>query len=79
MRAPHTIYDVREVPDLNVSADHDKLITMGQRRFNGFTPYQVVTFLNQVLKEQGFIFGLRQFDADYELTVYDIHDVSNEA
>ena len=62
-----------------MSADHDKLITRGQRRFTGFTPYQVVTFLNQVLKEEGFIFGLRQFDTDYELTVYDIHDVGDDA
>lgn len=52
---------------------------MGQRRFTGFTPYQVVTFLNQVLKDEGFIFGLRQFETDYELTVYDIHDVKDDA
>ncbi|MHB1955892.1 MAG: DUF4264 family protein [Sulfobacillus sp.] len=57
---------------MNVSADHEKLITLAQRRFNGFTPHQVVTFLNQVLKERGFIFGLRQLDSDYELTIYDI-------
>ena len=62
-----------------MAADHDKLITRGQRRFNGFTPYQVVTFLNQVLKDEGFIFGLRQFETDYELTVYDIHDVTDDA
>ncbi|PSR35427.1 MAG: hypothetical protein C7B46_00080 [Sulfobacillus benefaciens] len=63
---------------MNVSADHEKLITLAQRRFDGFTPYQVVTFLNQVLKERGFIFGLRQMASDYELTIYDInsHDES---
>ncbi len=63
---------------MNVSADHEKLITLAQRRFDGFTPYQVVTFLNQVLKERGFIFGLRQMASDYELTIYDMnfHDES---
>ncbi len=47
---------------------------LGQRRFNGFTPYQVVTFLNQILKERGVIFGLRQLDEDNELTIYDISE-----
>ncbi|AUW93680.1 MAG: hypothetical protein C7B44_03610 [Sulfobacillus thermosulfidooxidans] len=59
---------------MKVSADHEKLVALGQRRFNGFTPYQVVTFLNQVLKERGVIFGLRQLGEDNELTIYDITD-----
>lgn len=54
-----------------IAADHEKLLVLGQRRFTGFTAYQVVTFLNQVLKERGLIFGLRQVDEDFELTVYD--------
>ena len=54
-----------------LAANHEKLRVLGQRRFNGFTPYQVVTFLNQVLKERGLIFGLRQFEGEFELTVYD--------
>lgn len=56
---------------MKVSANHEKLVTLGQHRFSGFTPYQVVTFLNQVLKERGLIVGLRQVDGDNELTVYD--------
>lgn len=56
---------------MKVSAQHDKLVTLAQRRFDGFTPYQVVTFLNQSLKGRGLIFGLRQFDSEWELTVYD--------
>lgn len=56
---------------MKVSAQHDKLTMLAQRRFEGLTPYQVVTFLNQSLKARGLIFGLRQFDDDWELTVYD--------
>lgn len=56
---------------MKLSAQHEKLTTLAQRRFAGFTPHQVVTFLNQSLKERGLIFGLRQFDDDWELTVYD--------
>ncbi len=56
---------------MKVSAQHAKLTTLAQRRFDGFTPHQVVTFLNQSLKERGLIFGLRQFDDDWELTIYD--------
>lgn len=56
---------------MKVSAAHEKLVSLGQRRFKGFTPYQVVTFLNQTLKDQGLIFGLRQFGEEFELTVYD--------
>ncbi len=59
---------------MKVSADHEKLVMLGQRRFSGFTPYQVVTFLNQILKEQGIIVGLRQLGDDTELTIYDISD-----
>ncbi len=59
---------------MKVSADHEKLVALGQRRFTGFTPYQVVTFLNQILKERGVIFGLRQLGDDNELTIYDISD-----
>jgi hypothetical protein len=61
-----------------IAADHAKLVVLGQRRFHGFTAYQVVTFLNQVLKERGFIFGIRQFDEEFELTIYDGGD-SDEA
>ncbi len=57
--------------DLRLAADHGHLVALGQRRFSGFTPYQVVTFLNQVLKDEGLVFGLRQFGEDFELTVYD--------
>jgi len=57
--------------DPKVSADHEKLMVLGQRRFTGFTAYQVVTFLNQILKEREIIFGLRQVGDDFELTVYD--------
>lgn len=64
---------------MKVSAQHAKLITLAQRRFDGFTPYQVVTFLNQSLKERGLIFGLRQFDDDWELTIYDADQVPPEA
>ncbi|MCY0880370.1 MAG: DUF4264 family protein [Firmicutes bacterium] len=59
---------------MKVAADHEKLLTVAQRRFTGFTPHQVVTFLNQTLKERGLIFGLRQMDDAYELSVYDISD-----
>ncbi len=59
---------------MKVSAQHQKLIAIAQRRFDGFTPYQVVTFLNQSLKEKGLIFGLRQFDGEWELTVYDANN-----
>lgn len=62
---------------MKVTAQHDKLTTLAQRRFEGFTPYQVVTFLNQSLKSRGLIFGLRQFDKDWELTVYDGNDHSD--
>lgn len=54
-----------------LAADHAKLVVLGQRRFTGFTAYQVVTFLNQTLKDRGFIFGFRQVEGDFELTVYD--------
>ena len=57
-----------------IAADHEKLVVLGQRRFTAFTGYQVVTFLNQVLKERGLIFGLRQIGDDFELTVYDGND-----
>lgn len=57
---------------MGIAADHDKLITLGQRRFEGFVPHQVVTFLNQVLKDRGLIVGLRKFDQDYEITIYDL-------
>ncbi|MBX5466655.1 MAG: YpmA family protein [Firmicutes bacterium] len=56
---------------MRVAAEQEKLTVLGQRRFVGFTPHQVVTFLNVVLKERGLIFGLRQLDGDYELTIYD--------
>lgn len=56
---------------MKLSAQHAKLTRLAQRRFDGFRPYQVVTFLNQSLKERGLIFGLRQFDDEWELTVYD--------
>ncbi|MCL6561695.1 MAG: YpmA family protein [Firmicutes bacterium] len=56
---------------MRVAADHEKLTVLGQRRFSGFTPHQVVTFLNVVLKERGLIFGLRQLDGEYEVTIYD--------
>lgn len=59
---------------MKIAADHQKLAILGQRRFRGFTPHQVVTFLNQVLKERGVIFGLRQFDGDYEVTIYDLNE-----
>jgi hypothetical protein len=58
---------------MKVSAQHEKLLSLAQRRFDGFTPHQVVTFLNQSLKGRGLIFGLRQFDDDWELTIYDAH------
>ncbi len=64
-----------EMKEFKIAADHDKLMVLGQRRFTGFTGYQVVTFLNQILKERGLIFGLRQLEDDYELTIYDGHDV----
>lgn len=63
---------------MKVSAQHDKLIKIAQRRFDGFTAHQVVTFLNQSLKDQGFIFGLRQFDNDWELTIYDAQDAQKQ-
>lgn len=59
---------------MKLSAQHAKLTRLAQRRFDGFRPHQVVTFLNQSLKEQGLIFGLRQFDDEWELTVYDAED-----
>ncbi|MDA8204562.1 MAG: DUF4264 family protein [Thermaerobacter sp.] len=62
---------------MKISAQHDKLTLLAQRRFEGFTPYQVVTFLNQSLKSRGLIFGLRQFGDDFELTVYDAYDKSD--
>ncbi|CAB1128746.1 protein of unknown function [Candidatus Hydrogenisulfobacillus filiaventi] len=62
----------RKAEPLQLAARHEKLMILGQRRFtNGFSAYQVVTFLNQVLKERGFIVGLRQIDEDFELTIYD--------
>lgn len=57
---------------MKIAADHQKLTALGQRRFHGFTPHQVVTFLNQTLKERGVIFGLRLLDGDYEITIYDV-------
>lgn len=57
-----------------VSADHDKLTVLGQRRFHGFVAYQVVTFLNQLLKDHGIIFGLRETGGEVELTVYSTED-----
>lgn len=60
---------------MKVSAAHEKLTLLAQKRFKGFTPHQVVTFLNQSLKGQGLIFGLRQFDEEWELTVYDVRNV----
>lgn len=66
--------NVKAGAPMKVSAQHDKLIALAQRRFDGFTPYQVVTFLNQSLKEKGLIFGLRQFEDEWELTVYDAHN-----
>lgn len=62
-----------------MAADHAKLMMLGQRRFSGFTAYQVVTFLNQTLKDRGLIFGLRQFGDDFELTVYDAESVDVDA
>jgi hypothetical protein len=61
---------------MKVSAGHQKLTLLAQKRFEGFTPHQVVTFLNQSLKNEGFIFGLRQFDQEWELVIYDVrsHD-----
>lgn len=59
---------------MKVSAQHEKLQSVAQRRFDGFTPHQVVTFLNQSLKDRGLIFGIRQFDDDWELTIYDARD-----
>lgn len=56
---------------MKLSADHGKLVLMGQRRFEEFTPHQIVTFLNQVLKTQGIIVGLRQIDSSFELSIYD--------
>jgi len=56
---------------MKISAQHAKLVTIAQRRFEGFTPSQVVTFLNQSLKERGLIFGIRQFNDDWEITIYD--------
>ncbi len=64
---------------MKLSAQHGKLTTIAQRRFEGLTPYQVVTFLNQSLKDRGLIFGLRQFDEDWELTVYDAAASSEES
>lgn len=59
---------------MKVSAQHAKLTLLAQKRFEGFTPHQVVTFLNQALKGRELIFGLRQFDEDWELTVYDTRE-----
>ncbi|MCY0879779.1 MAG: DUF4264 family protein [Firmicutes bacterium] len=64
---------------MKVSAQHAKLTTIAQRRFHGLTPYEVVTFLNQSLKHRGLIFGLRQFDEDWELTIYDGNDHATES
>ncbi|MDA8193342.1 MAG: DUF4264 family protein [Thermaerobacter sp.] len=63
---------------MKISANHDKLVLLGQHRFTGFTPYQVVTFLNQVLKARGLIVGLRQVDGDNELTIYDSEALGSE-
>lgn len=63
---------------MKVSANHEKLVTLGQRRFDGFTPHQVVTFLNQVLKGRGLIFGIRQVENHYEMTIYDAEATSDE-
>ncbi|NMP21809.1 DUF4264 family protein [Sulfobacillus sp. DSM 109850] len=64
---------------MKLSAQHAKLTRLAQRRFEGFRPYQVVTFLNQSLKERGLIFGLRQFEDEWELTVYDADDHGEES
>lgn len=64
---------------MKISADHAKLVALGQRRFNGFTPHEVVTFLNQILKGRGIVFGLRQLADEYEVTVYDTGAGDREA
>jgi hypothetical protein len=64
---------------MKVSAQHAKLTTIAQRRFRGLTPHEIVTFLNQSLKQRGLIFGLRQFDDEWELTIYDGDDKPSDS
>lgn len=52
-------------------ADHGRLKLLGHRVFDKFEAYQIVTFLNQTLKERGLIFGVRMVDGHYELAIYD--------
>jgi hypothetical protein len=59
---------------VTVRADHERLKLLAQRLFDRFEPYQVVTFLNQTLKERGLIFGVRLIDGHYELAVYDARE-----
>lgn len=56
---------------MKVRADHDKLKLLGKRLFDRFEAYQLVTFLNQTLKDKGIIFGVRLVDGHYEISVYD--------
>jgi hypothetical protein len=62
---------------VTVRADHDRLKLLGKRLFARFEPYEVVTFLNQTLKERGLIFGVRLVDGHYELGVYDARERSD--
>lgn len=67
--------DANKTEGISLAASHEKLVALGQRRFSGgFPPHQVVTFLNQVLRDRGLIAGIRQTDGEYELTIYDCGD-----
>jgi hypothetical protein len=54
-----------------VRGDHERLQVIGERLFDSFQPGEVVTFLNQTLKNRGLIFGIRRVGDGYEFVVYD--------
>jgi len=66
---PNFDNDPRGVPEM--PSDVPPLKLLGHRRFVGFEPHQVVTFLNQTLKAYGLVFGVRMVPGGYELSVYD--------
>ncbi len=54
-----------------VRGDHERLQVIGERLFDAFQPGEVVTFLNQTLKNRGLIFGIRRVGDGYVFVVYD--------
>ena len=59
---------------LELKPIHENLPVLGDGRFKfADPPYQLITFLNQTLKDRGLVFGLRRVgEAEYRVSVYEV-------